>query len=465
MRYFFFATVLIQVALGQGVVIDNINIISMQNEQILSNQSILIDKGQITAIMPAQSFQNQQGYRMIDGKGAYVIPALTDMHMHLISDDRIDPSFAKTELEIPLSYGVTRARIPIGGKRHLEFKQQIKQGELFAPALHVAGHIYGRAFADNILGIKVTTEKEAREAVQRLKKEGYESIKLTFGINQKLFEAIMSESKQLRIPVFGHYPEGLRVENTANKGMHNEHLDQYLESMLPEGMKLRSISGLAFLTKKRDLFKSIENGSHIDLANLTAKHDIWVTPTQSFFIKAFVEGYNEEEFKSQPEYELVSNEVRDRLIPSWYWQSPPAEQTRNQFKHYRDQLILAMNQRGVGLLAGSDSPEGMRLYGIGLHYELQSFVDAGLTPYEALKTATINPARFLAIDDQFGSIKVGKQADLLLLEKNPLEDIKYSLSIRALFYQNTWYPVDNLIERRKKAAQILKSAKPLDNGH
>ncbi len=443
--------------------IHNVDLIPMDSNYIARQKTVIVEDGIISKILPASEFTPTADYEVIDGTDRYLIPGLADMHMHLISDDRIDSSYADTELIIPVTYGVTRARIPIGAKRHLVFKRKAENGEVISPHLHVAGHVYGTAFSPNTLGIKVNNGPQAKSAVRALHTEGYESIKLTFGVGREIFDEVIRSAKELGMPVFGHYPDIIDATEPLAAGMHNEHLDQLLEVMIPAHSKRRSISGLGLIPGQDNLFRYVTDSAVASVASLAKQNNVWVTPTQSFFNTSFVKGQPTEDFSKFPEYSWVSTEVRDKLIPSWFWQRPPAPQRLQAFKKSREKLILELQKQSVGLLAGSDSPEGVRLYGIGLHYELQALREAGLSNFEVLRTATINPAIFLGIENEYGTIEIGKKADFVLLARNPLDNIKNTMQIQGLYYNRQWFSREQLLNHRQKAIRKLSKAKLLSN--
>jgi len=436
------------------LVLKRVNVIPMDREVVLKNQTVLIKNGVIAEIKPFDEIVIPEGVKIIDAKHGYLIPGLTDMHMHLISDDRIPKHFAKHELPIPVTFGVTRARIPIGRIEHLELKEQIRGGQILGPEIHIAGHIAEFMFNEHTEGIKVSAPTEARAAVRQLKREGYESIKITFVFSEELFNAITDEAKKVGLQVFGHVPEEVGIRKAIASGYHIEHLDQYFEDMLPDSIELRSVSGIG-LVRNQGYLDFLTQKKMSNLAQLTAKAKVWNTPTNAFFIRAFGLGFDNAEYWDNPGYRFLPPDVIDELIPQFYWENPPDETERNLFIKRRLEFVKALHDAGAGLLAGSDSPEGVLLYGYGLHYELQRFVEAGLTPFEALKTATVNPAIFMSKAGEFGSIIQDAKADLVLLEKNPLDDISNIQSIKGIILQGTWFSLQELHQIRKTSYEKL----------
>ncbi len=139
-----------------------------------------------------------------------------------------------------------------------------------------------------------------------------------------------------------------------------------------------------------------------------------------------------------------------------YWSNLPPEASRKKYVHLREKMITELWKAGVPLMAGSDSPQWFLVSGFAIHDELENLTQSGLTPFGALQTATVHPARYLEIDKQKGTITAGKDADLLLLDKNPLDDIRNARTINSLFKNGILYD-------RAKLDQLLKEASVLSH--
>jgi hypothetical protein len=184
---------------------------------------------------------------------------------------------------------------------------------------------------------------------------------------------------------------------------------------------------------------------------------IYVTPTNFFFLSSFGEGMSEEQYKQRPDYGYIpKNILKERWdIKDRYWKNAPPQESRSKYVNLRKKMTYELWKSGVPLMAGSDSPEWFLVPGFSIHDELESFVKAGLTPFAALQTATINPATYLGVNKRTGTIETGKEADLLLLDKNPLKDIKDTRTIIGVFADGNWYD-------KKAIEKMLDEAKPRD---
>ncbi len=447
---------------GQSFVITNVNIIPMTGGPILENQSILIAKGKIKKIGPADNFVINKRALEIKGKGKYLMPGLVDMHMHYLADNLIPKDYIFDELPVALSYGITAARVPIGQPFHLRIREQIKKGILMGPDLYIAGHIAGSRFGDDFSVLVVKYPDKAAAAVIDLKEEGYDLIKISYDLSIEVYDQIIAASKIESILVFGLVPPSVGIWKALEKGQNIEHLDQYFEGILPDDPKFEaSVSGLGMM--KKDNWKSLDYFTEKDIDKLvdaTVRAGVWNTPTNYYFNTSFGKGKLEKEFANSPEYQLLSPEVRDELIKTHnrFWSDPPPENLRRRYVMFRNMLIKKLYKKGGKILAGSNSPNAMNLYGLGLHRELQSLVEAGLSPYQALETATVLPAKFLGMAKSWGTVTKGKSANLLLLDKNPLVNISNTLSISGVFKGEDWIPRNILKYMYSEARKNLSKA-------
>ncbi|HEX5966759.1 MAG TPA: amidohydrolase family protein, partial [Pyrinomonadaceae bacterium] len=216
----------------------NVNVIPMDRERVLRNQTVIVSDGRITSIGDAKRSKPPAGAQIIDGTGKFLIPGLMDMHVHLFSDDEFPDSLAEDEFKVMIAYGVTTIRLMIGTPEQLVLREKSAKGEILAPTVFAASpHLTGRKQPN---GIVVTTEAEARAAVTKSKQEGYDFIKVTTYLAPQVYEAIIDEAKKQNIRVVGHADSrtvGLQRALKARQQI--EHLDAYLEALLPESAPVK----------------------------------------------------------------------------------------------------------------------------------------------------------------------------------------------------------------------------------
>jgi imidazolonepropionase-like amidohydrolase len=156
----------------------------------------------------------------------------------------------------------------------------------------------------------------------------------------------------------------------------------------------------------------------------------------------------------KPDFGFIPPNIKEERwkVRDQYWKNAPSADKRRRYKYLRSRITKDLWKAGVPLMAGSDSPEWFLAQGFSIHDELKTFVDAGLTPFAVLETATKNPATYLGIYNRVGSVEAGKEADLLLLDKNPLDDISNTKSISGLMINGKWFD-------KQRIDQLLGSAK------
>lgn len=338
--------------------------------------------------------------------------------------------------------GVTTIRGMLGHPRHLELRSKIQSGEIIGPRFITSGPSFN--------GNSVKTPEAAAAMVRDQKKAGYDFLKLHPGITKENFAVIAATAKEVNIPFAGHVSFDVGVWRAINAGYATiDHLDGFVESLVPgiENMKEQEtgLFGL-FLADKAD-----ESGIQ-KLTDSLRNHHIWVVPTQALAERWFHPTKDPEALGREPEMKYMDsntvnnwvNTKKNLLNNSNY---KPATVTK--LIELRKKLIKACNKNGVGLLLGSDAPQVFDVPGFSVYHELRYLVDAGLTPYEALKTGTVNVGKFLNRDD-IGVVKAGAVSDLLLLNGNPLNDISQAKNIEGVMMGNLWMPKEYIAAELKK---------------
>ena len=286
---------------------------------------------------------------------------------------------------------------------------------------------------------------------------GYDFIKLTLFIPPPVYDAIVDEAKRQRIPVVGHVDPEVGVARALRAGQQIEHLDNYLESVLADSAPMKaSVSdrGL-FKPKNWESLDWIDDAKIERIAGKTARAGIYTCPTLTVFKKAFALGQSEEEIRSRPDWNIMPAELRKLYLGARekYWGQAASEERRMRYVEVRNRLVKAIADSGGKIMAGSDTPEWFFGYGWTIHRELESLVAAGLTPHQALAAATRTPAEFLRALKEWGTIENGKRADLLLLEANPLEDIRNTTRIEAVAVGGRWL---DRAERERMIAEAVE---------
>jgi imidazolonepropionase-like amidohydrolase len=411
---------------SETVAFVNVNVIPMDRERLLPNQTVIVRNGVIAEIGDVKRIKIPPAAQRIDGAGKFLIPGLSDMHVHLFSDDEFPDALAEDEFKVMIAHGVTTIRLMIGTPEQLVLRRKSAREEILAPTIYAASpHFTGRKSTNAYV---VTTEAEARAAVSKSKQDGYDFIKVTTFLKPEVYEAIVDEAREQNIRVVGHadsrsvgLPRALKAQQQI------EHLDSYLEALLPDTAPVKgSVSDIyVYNPKNWESIDHLEESKIPELARLTVAANPYVTPTLHLFKFTFGRGRTQESFMAQPDIRFYPQKTIDqwtRASVKYLSTAAPIEK-REKYVRVRNKIVKAIYEAGGRVMAGSDTPEWLMLYGHTLHLELIDLRDAGLSNYATLETATRNPAMFLGTIAKTGTIEKGKRADLVLLDANPLEDI------------------------------------------
>ncbi len=448
---------------AQTIAFTNVNVIPMDRERVLANQTVVIKNGLIAEIDDAKNVKLSKGAVRIDGTGKYLIPGLVDMHTHLLSDsDEYPDAIGPHELRVMVANGVTTVRFMIGTPELLALRSRSANGELEAPTIFVASpHLTGREQGNNFV---VNTPDEAREAVRKSKAAGYDFIKVTTFIKPEVYEAAVDEAAKQNIRVVGHADSRfVGVERAWKAKQQIEHLDGYMEQLLRDDAPVKgSVSDVYIYNPENwKSFDYIDESKIAAVARRTVASNPYVNPTQHFMKNTFGRLRTEDEIRKQPDFRFYPAKVQQQWLDFYrknrFINTVPLEQRARWIK-LREKLIKAIYDAGGRIMTGSDTPEFLWLYGFGMHHELKALKDAGLSNYAVLEAATKNPSMFLGTIDKVGTIEKGKRADLILLNANPLDYIFATENRAGVMLKGRWHSQKELNGWLDEAAQVISSS-------
>lgn len=421
-----------------------VNVIPMDRERILVNQIVIVRNGKIAEIGDARKVKVPKDAIRTDATGKYLIPGLVDMHTHLLSDsDEYPDSIAPDELRVMVANGVTTVRFMIGTQELLALRSRSANGEIAAPTIFVASpHLTGREQGNNFV---VNTPDEAREAVRKSKAAGYDFIKIKTFIKAEVYEAAVDEAAKQGIRVVGHADSRfVGVERAWKARQQIDHLDGYMELLLRADAPMRgSVSDLYIYNPDNwKSFDYMDESKIPEIARKTVASNPFVNPTHHFMKNSFGRLRTEEEIRAQPDFRFYPAKVQQQWLDFYkrnrFINTVPVEK-RARWIELREKLIKAINDAGGKIMAGSDTPEFLWLYGFGLHHELKALKDAGLSNYAVLAAGTRNAHEFFGTFREVGTIEKGKRADLVLLDANPLENISATENRAGVMLKGKWY--------------------------
>lgn len=431
-------------AIGQTTAFVGVNVIPMDRERILANQTVVVRNGKIAEIGDAANVRVPKDAVTVDAKGKYLIPGLVDMHTHLLSDDDAYPdSIAPDELRVMVANGVTTARFMIGTPELLKLRSQSASGEIVAPTIYVASpHLTGREQGNNFV---VKSLDEARDAVRKSKAAGYDFVKVTTFVPGLIYEAAVDEAAKIGIRVVGHADSRfVGVERAWKAKQQIEHLDGYMELLLKADAPMKgSVSDLYIYNADNwKSFDYMDESKIPEIARKTVASNPFFDPTHHFMKNSFGRLRTEDEMRAQPDFKFYPAKVQAQWFDFYkrnrFINTVPIEK-RARWIELREKLINAIVDAGGKMLAGSDTPEFLWLYGFGLHHELKSLKDAGVSNYTVLAAGTRNAHEFFGTLDRNGTVQKGKVADLILLNANPLEDISATKNRAGVMLKGKWY--------------------------
>jgi len=428
---------------SETVAFVNVSVIPMDKERVLPRQTVVVRNGTIVEIGDAKRIKVPANAQRVDGTGKFLIPGLSDMHVHLFTDDEFPDELADDEFKVMIAHGVTTIRLMTGTPEQLVLRQKSNREEILAPTIYSASpQLTGRKSSNAYV---VTNEVEAQAAVRKSKQDGYDFIKVTTFLKPEVYEAIVAEARQQNIRVVGHADSrSVGLPRALKAGQQIEHLDSYLEALLPESAPVKgSVSDIYLYNPKNwESLDYLDESKIPELARLTVAANPFVTPTLHLFKFTFGKGRTEESFKAQPDLRFYPQKVIDLWmgVSKKYLTTAAPVEKRAKYIAIRDKLVKAIYDAGGRVMAGSDTPEWLHLYGYTLHLEMIDLRDAGLSNYAALETATRNPALFFGTLVKTGTIEKGKRADLVLLEANPLADIANTQKRAGVMLKGKYYP-------------------------
>lgn len=427
--------------------IRNAHVLTMENDEIINDQTIIVEGGIIQWVGNHEEAEITDDATVISGNH-YVIPGLAEMHAHIPQPNQGEQAM-KDALVLYLSQGVTTIRGMLGHPAHLELREQAARGKIISPRIFTSGPSFNGGSVDN--------PGQARQIVRKQADAGYDLMKFHPGLTTPQFIAITEEANRLGIEFSGHISHDVGLKRSLDAGQGTiEHLDRYME-FLAGNTEDREDPPIIYFGY--DLAFEADTDRIEEAARLTKEAGVWNVPTLTLLHNVFNPDLTVEMMRSWPGMQYISESTQDNwseFVRNLRMGSDYNADKAHRFLELRDRLLTSLHEAGAGLMLGADAPQIFNPPGFSTHRELQLYVEAGLTPYEALETGTVNVAEYLEESDRAGIIAHGARADLVLLSDNPLESIPFHEHIEGVISAGKYYSraeLDRLlleIERRGK---------------
>jgi imidazolonepropionase-like amidohydrolase len=422
----------------------NVTVIDVATGRRDKSRTVLISGDRIIGV--GRNLPVPRGATAIDLTGKFVIPGLADMHAHNLGDERVSPP-------LYLANGLTTVREMSGNNPLLyQWRDQIEAGTLLGPRMIVASQIIDgdpTLWDPNLLPVLVVKDEAgARAAVRQVKAEGADFVKVYSRLTPAAYRAILDEARRQGLTVHGHGPDQLTVKDVSTSGQRSiEHIHSLglsVSSREPEVRRM--VQAISVRTGDyngwfRQLHpiewiaaNSFSGERAADVFGTLRRNRTRVTPTLTMHRVLDLPDYTGPEPSTLKYLSADSIGTYEYVLDTLYKANRTAEEISHQRQmwDYRQQFVRELFAHDVPILAGTDTGTPYSVPGFALHDELELLVNAGATPRQALHAATVEPARFLGRADDLGSVEPRKIADLVVLDADPLTDIRNTRRIHSI---------------------------------
>ncbi len=408
-----------------------VDLLPMTGPEVLRDRTVLVRGDRIVTVGPRASTRVPDGARRIDGRGKFLMPGLAEMHGH-VPPPNAPARQTEDVLFLYVAGGVTTVRGMLGAPGQLELRER-SRGELVSPTLYLAGPSFN--------GQSVSSPEQAAAKVREQKEQGWDLLKVHPGLTRPEYDAMAAAAREARIAFGGHVPAEVGLLRAIEAGQETfDHLDGYVEHA----------GGGATPLDEAKLRDAVER---------TRRAGAWVVPTMALWEVlmgvpelAELTAYPELRYVSPATVEGWSGAHRRRLA------DPALDRAAaRRTAEARLRILRELHRGGVRVLMGTDAPQQFSVPGFSLHRELAKMQEAGMTPYEILRTGTWNVGEYFRERDRFGTVVPGARADLLLLDANPLDDLDNLWKRQGVMLRGRWIPEARIQARLE---QIAASHRP-----
>lgn len=433
-----FAALALALPALQPIAIEHVSVINVESGKVQKDVSVLLEDGVIRKVARKVQVDRAQ---VVDGTGKFLIPGLWDMHVHCCNAD--DHFFA-----LFLANGVTGIRDMFGPMEELKtLRSNVETGTVLGPRMMFSGPIVDGPKPMWSGSIAVSTPEEGRKAVETIQKDGGDFVKVYSLLPRDAYFAIADEAKKRHMVFAGHVPYKITAVEASNAGQKSfEHLICVPIGCSSREAELRAQKDQLNISRIKTVVESYDEKKAETLFSLFRKNGTWQCPTLT--VMNVFQHFDAPVFLKDPRLQYLPRHTVAEWSDTNYFKMTNMTHEDWEIMHMGfDEMLMVvgkMEKAGVGILAGTDTPNPGAFPGFGIHDELAFLVKSGMTPLQALQAATINPARYFGWQKTMGTVQAGKVADLVLLDANPLVDIHNTTNINAVFLRGKYLDKDEL---------------------
>lgn len=421
-------------ALGQDVppagtyAVTNVNVLPMDSDRVLRDHVVVVEDGRIIATAPAAEAQIPADATVVDGAGGFLLPGLAEMHGHIPSGNA-DRQYVEDVLFLFLANGITTVRGMQGGAGQLELARQVVDGTVAGPTLYLAGPAFS--------GGSIDSPEQAVQRVLQQKEEGWHLLKVLPGLARDEYDAMARTANAVNIRFGGHVPADVGLIHAIEMNQDSfDHLDGYIEHL----------QGDQGIVRDADLNEIVRR---------TREAGAGVVPTMALW-EVLMGALSAAEVEAYDELRYMPPDIRNQWLNSHRNRMSNADLDQERAHRIianRQRVLGALNQGGVSILMGTDAPQQFSVPGFSLRREIDRMKDAGMTPYQILRSGTFNIGVYFRNEDAFGRIAPGMRADFILVRENPLEDAARVNDPLGVMAQGRWYPRELIDSRLNRIAE------------
>jgi imidazolonepropionase-like amidohydrolase len=425
----------------QTIAFTNVTVIPLDRERVLADQTVVVRGDRIAAVTPSSVAKVPAAAARIDGRGKFLMPGMAEMHAHIPGGPSATEADMQRTLLLFAANGITTIRGMLGEPRHLPLRDAVAKGSVIGPTIFTSG-----------VSFSANTAKSAEVAVKMVQDQqaaGYDLLKIHPGVPRDVFDAVAAEANRLGITFSGHVPADVGLERALSAKFRSiDHIDGFLEYAVRPG---------APVDRNNPGFFGANFAAHLDPARLakavedTRRAGVWIVPTQGL-LEIFMSMDTAEQLAKRPGVEYMP----PSLVAAWTKQREAfmaqpgfVKATNERFLQERRALLKALHDAGVDIILGSDAVQIFSVPGFSIFNEMNAMARSGITPYDIYVTGGPNVARFFDREKEVGTVAVGKIADLVLVDADPLASVANFEKQTGTMLRGRWYPRADLLGKAK----------------